>query len=117
MNYQQFAQKPNEEKDVAPQLTEEVDDTSMENYEPVEGEDEDINVKPGQPIIVEVTNCVELNVRKSASRDSGIICTIKKGERVVISPIHDVEIDDGWAHIQLKDGTYGYVMGEFIKEV
>jgi uncharacterized protein YgiM (DUF1202 family) len=75
--------------------------------------------EPEEPveIVAVVTNCGQLNVRESDSKNSKVLRIINAGDKVKISPIQDVDIDDNWAHVELNDGTYGYVMREFIKEV
>lgn len=64
-----------------------------------------------------VFNCKRLNVREKDSKDSKVICVINQGDKVKISPLENVDVDDNWAHVELSNGIKGYVMGEFIKEI
>ena len=54
-------------------------------------------------------NCKLLNVRELGSKDGVIIATLKANEQVKI-----LDEADGWYHIELDDGSYGYVKTEYI---
>lgn len=93
---------------------------NKKEYEQIENQESnnfDEETNDQTPIKVFVSNCKRLNVRKEPNKNADIIYTVVEGDELIISPIYDVIIDDEWVHIQLPDRTYGYVMGQYIKEV
>lgn len=59
-----------------------------------------------------VINCGLLNIRTLADKDSEIVCTVKKGTRLIIGGTVD-----GWTEVYDKSGLEleGYVITDYIK--
>lgn len=60
-----------------------------------------------------VANCKKLNIRKKPYKDSDIVSVLPVGTTLTVNAASDT----GWARVHLSDGTKGYAMLEFIKEI
>lgn len=71
---------------------------------------------PGSPdpVIGVVDNCVKLNIREEANKESEILCVINKGEKVEI--IEEESTDDFYA-VRYNNGKSicGFCMKDYIK--
>lgn len=68
--------------------------------------------KPEQKPFI-VANCKRLNIRKGPSKNALVLVELDKGTKLLVGEISDT----GWAHVSIHDGTEGYAMREFLKEV
>jgi len=94
----------------------EVNDTEPSSNEPTnEATNETIQSQDEAAIKVVVVNCIRLNVRSRYNFRSNIIRIVSVDDILTVSGKQPA--DSNWVHIRLDDGTEGYVMGDYIKEV
>lgn len=65
-----------------------------------------VPVAGGHPGVVNVTS---LNVRSGPTKGSSVVTTLPQGASVSI-----IGKSNGWDHVQLPDGTTGWVMGSYV---
>ena len=80
-------------------------DSETEIFDTEEVEEKQIVVKGV------VSNCSKLNVRRSPSIDSEVVCVIDKGSEVTIS---DFSNDGDWYNVTLPNGKTGYSMQKYV---
>lgn len=111
-NYTNYS-KPQKEKPVESAVPE-MESTVDEKVVP-DNSQERLPGSP-EPVIGTVANCVKLNIREEANKESEILCVINKGEKVEI--IEEESTDDFYAVCYGKDksvSVYGFCMKDYIK--
>jgi uncharacterized protein YgiM (DUF1202 family) len=66
---------------------------------------------PREPKFATVTSSGQLNLRKSPTTDSKVLCRLDKGAKLMVE-----DTRDNWAHVYTSSGLEGYVMSQYIKE-
>jgi hypothetical protein len=68
-----------------------------------------------EPILATVIGDARVNIRRSATKESPVLCVINPGDKLLVK-----SMSDKWAHISTsisgEDVVDGFVMREFIKE-
>lgn len=83
--------------------------------EPVEEPVVEVTETPApaaEPEFCVVANCEALNIRERPNKKATILCVVKEGEELMISP--DDSTDD-WYCVYTKTGVEGFCMKEFTR--
>lgn len=86
-----------------------VTESNVEEVEVTEIEEsEDVEAR-----YLEVQNCDKLNVRKEPSKESEVLEVVPVKTRMKYTG----SLAEEWTNVTMNDGTEGFVMTEFIKEI
>lgn len=91
-----------------------VTESNVEEVEVTEIEDD--SIEEGEDVearYLEVQNCDKLNVRKEPSKESEVLDVVPVKTRMKYTG----SLAEEWTNVTMNDGTEGFVMTEFIKEI
>lgn len=103
-----------------------IDDTNIRGFEEEQHLDEEESITTSEELNVEneelveetpkltfgvIFNCVTLNIRESADKDSESLCIAKSGTELMVDLAKST---DDWYHVYTPEGAEGFCMKKFV---